>query len=895
MTEEQNARDTNDVQLSVGDESAALAPELYEKPAPNRLKSVLFNTSVVVTTALNLAGAVLGYSIFSSGEILSDFYNKLAAAELSTYVWVAAGIALACGVLTVLSYVLSLDYRRDRRPVKRLHLLLSSLLLFGAGIGLGTLEVEADTVWAFLAAAVLAFALAGLLHLVERAIGSAFGSSAEKLLRANAPVAARATARAALRLKPSDRHIEQVYGLAMTKSGRALEALPYLVASSSEIATQPASIVGALADIYEANGRGSLAVAALERLYREQPSPSVFKRLMNGWLAVGRRDEVLRELQALPPDQRQAWHETLRELVFERGDLDSKRSFCREIELSEGPPYQKAQRCYFQLLEVHPDDQAALRSLVDLARRRGDSEQAAQFLERLLETDDSGSANDRRDLIAYYWSKGDRANTLRHLNRIHLSGEATLEEKLRILDEHFAEGDYASVEELVRGDEALSGNARALTTLAHALWQGNRLDESLETIKQVRQHDPDADLQKNVDALEKSVRARKLAIGLEELSQRVRENPEDLDLRFEYYDKLVPGGKADRVVLELEELLTKKPEHRPRVEREIRWLLTRHGRNFRLLDYLGDLYLRDGDVDRAFELYEERAQGELHSEALLHESSLKILQRDPAHKPALLAEVRHFFNQGDSAEALAYIDRYYDAGGEANAGLQQLEYNAAVAAGHLERALSVGKSLLEQNPEDAVLLSRLAEMATELRQFDEAAAFMKRAQELDPENHLYRRQIRASEEKRKRYRIEEIRSLIERGEDSDDLHEELGDLYYDFGQLNEAMAEYQRSSQGSPERRVARAKLGFVLSRKGMHLEAEETLLEVDMRPDIPAEELKKLKALFYSAAELMEEDGEDERALALFRRVFRVDAAFKDVVGHVERLQHSDKKKKRN
>jgi tetratricopeptide (TPR) repeat protein len=149
------------------------------------------------------------------------------------------------------------------------------------------------------------------------------------------------------------------------------------------------------------------------------------------------------------------------------------------------------------------------------------------------------------------------------------------------------------------------------------------------------------------------------------------------------------------------------------------------------------------------------------------------------------------------------------------------------------------------------------------------------------------------DEKRKRARIAEIQALFAKGASTPELHEELGDLFHDFGQLNEAIAEYQRSALNDRERRIARAKLGYVLARKGMYLEADEALQEADLRSDLSAEAQSSLKALFYSSAQMMEEDGQDERALDLYRRIFRVDAAYRDVVSHIERLQRSDKKRR--
>lgn len=660
---------------------------------------------------------------------------------------------------------------------------------------------------------------------------------------------------------------------------------------AQDLGSRPTHIVAALADVYEQAGMHDRAAEAVEILQRNNPSPQNFNRMIQHWLALGRNQDVLHALQALPPDQRSHWYDTIRQLTFELDDLETQRSFCREIESSEGPPYVRAHACYTQLLTAHPQDLASLLALVEIARRRGDADHAAQLLEQITELQPDETWEERRNLVSYYWAKGDRGSVLRHLNRLLLAGKATAEEKLRILEEHYAEGDYARVEELVNGDPDLSQNARALTALAYSLFEGGRLSEATQQISRARKVSPDGAIAADLDALDKSIKSKLRSQELQELAERVRQKPEDLDARFEYYDRLVQsGGGADRIVVELEDLMRRNPDVRPRVEKELRQFVNRYGRNVRLLDYLGDLYLRDQDYDRAFDLYHEKAQGEINAESLLHDAAQKILREQPNHQPALLSEVNYAFNTATPQEALAALDRYYAAGGTANAGLRIRELDAAISIEDIDRAEQAGAAVLHDHPKDPELLTRMADVSGRRGDYDLALQRLRTAAEVDPENVQYRRLIRNMDEQRKRARIATIQSMFAQGQSSADLREELGDLYHDFGQLNEAIAEYQRSAQGAPDRRIARAKLGYVLARKGMYVEADEALRDADLKPDLPEDEKNSLKALLYSSAQMMLDDGQDERALELFRRVFRVDAAYRDVVAQIERLQHSGK-----
>ncbi|MGI8907619.1 MAG: tetratricopeptide repeat protein [Candidatus Sumerlaeaceae bacterium] len=865
------------------------------KPEPSRKRMALFNVLLVVSIAVNLLCAVASYTIASRGAIFGEYYTDIASANLSVFVWIVAGIVLAGLGTTLLAYFMSLDFRRRQRPKKRIHLLWTAFAVHLAGWALGALGVAPDGVFAFLGAAVVVVLVPFIIPLLERAIGAASIRSADSLLRAHAHAAARGAAHTGLLFKPADPHAEEIYGLALARTGKAEASLAYLLggAGTTDISSRSPHIVRALADVYEQAGQTERAIEALEILQRTEPSYETFKRLANNWLAAGRKQQAMQEIQALPPAQRREWYDILRELVFELGVADDQRSFCREVEAGEGPPYTKAAACYTQLLERHPGDLPTLLALVEISRRRGDIDHAAQLVEQITNLDPENTWDERRNLVAYYWKKGDRASVLRHLNRLLLGGQATLEEKLRVLEEHYAEGDYARVEELVKGDPDLSQDAKALTTLAYCLHEGGRMAEASEQIARARAVSPEGGVASDLDALDKTIRTKLRAQELQQLAELARKDPSNLDARFAYYDRLVPSGGADRVVVELEDLLRREPDLRQDVEREIRQLLNRHGRNFRLLDYLGDLYLRDAAYDRAFDLYHEKVQGELNADALLHDAAVKILAQEPRHKPSLLAEVNYSFQNGTAQDALAMLDRYYATGGEANAGLRIMELDAALSMEDMERAERAGAAVLHDHPNDPELLSRMAEIASRRGKFDLALQRLQAAAQAEPDNVQYRRLIRDMEEKRKRARIAEIQALIAKGENTPELREELGDLFHDFGQLNEAIAEYQRSGLNNPDRRIARAKLGYVLARKGMYLEADEALRDADLRSDLPEDQQNSLKALFYSSGQMMEDDGQDERALDLYRKIFRVDAAYKDVVSHIERLQRTDKKKR--
>jgi tetratricopeptide (TPR) repeat protein len=430
--------------------------------------------------------------------------------------------------------------------------------------------------------------------------------------------------------------------------------------------------------------------------------------------------------------------------------------------------------------------------------------------------------------------------------------------------------------------------------LAATLYETDRFREALKEVERARELDGETpELRSRISGVEHRIRTQVVEQELRELGERVKVEPDNFELRFQYYDRLVASGSADRVVVDLEDILTRTPDMRDRVVQEIGGFLERHGRNFRLLSYLSDIHLREQDWDRVFELHEEMARESLHGTRTVHDGATKILQNKPDHCPSLLALARHAGEAGHDSNAADFLDRYYAAGGEKTRDVLALEFDVCCRGTDRQRAAQVGANLVELCPGDTDLLMKLGWLAAADGRFPDAIGYLNRVLVLEPENSQARVLTRDYEQKQKRARIDELRSCLKNIPEEDArIQMELGDLHHDFGQMNEAIVAYQKAALGNRTRNIAQAKLGYVLASKGMHSDAEETLSEVELRVDQPPEEQTKLKALLYRSAELMEEEKEMSRALHVYKRIFRVDAGYRDVVSKIERLQRLEKKK---
>ncbi len=884
MTETVDTADTRLTAIEPG-------PSLH-LPTHSKSKAAAFTMLVLLGMLVNVACGVLNYAIYTRGAILNELYDFLVSQNIETVVWVAAGISLLGAIFTLAAYLLSFDYRRPGRPVVRVWVLLASFAIFLAGLLLGVAKVDPDNVAVVLGALVGCLIFPAPVLMIEKAIGRGALRSAQKFLSSHSSSSARASARTALTMRPGVTEALIAYGLAAATAGRHQQALPYLLFAEAQQSPIEPGTAAALADAWEAAGNREKTIEYLDKLPAEAATPDLVDRKVGLWLKAGLDDRALEAMRAMSVERRHPWRKDYLRMLVHGRDQDTLHDLCMEIRSDDEPPFEKTVQCLKETLALFPSDTEALMALINLQKELKERDTVAALQEELL-TLNVERLDVRRELVEYYWERGRRVDLVRHLNRVLMSGEASTEEKLRLLEETYTEGDYMRVEQLVSGESDLTLNARALSILANALFQGGRFEESLERVTQARRLGGDDRLMQNLDALAARINKTMLTTELTDLKERTASSPADLDLKFDYLDRLVASRAADRVVVQLDDLLKTQPDLHDRVEKEIRVMLSRHGKNRRLMEYLGDLYMRRRDYDKAFDVYERRAQGEMDSAEILHDAAQRILEAKPDHAPSLLSEMRYFHGAGDSAAALASFDNWQEAGAPADADVRLLEMQAAEKAGDIARALRAGEAILAQEPDNPEMLSHVARLAVEHNDFPVAIAHLQRAMELEPESFVWRRQLREAVETSKKRRMEEIKAELTTTPGNRDLIEELGDLYHDFDQLNDAITSYQKAGMNDPERRVPKAKQGYVLARKGLFTDADEILQDADLRASLPEEEQEKLKNLFFITAQLMEQEDEQPRALDLYRRIFRVDAGYRDVVEHIERLQVTNKKKK--
>lgn len=873
------------------------------KPALRRSRATAFAATWALAMAGNLAAAYLNFVIWSkgSGPGGDTLYRTLTADTGLNLSLALGGIALAAALVPV-AHFLSYDRARARRPAFMLYGLWLSLAISGAAGALGAMRVL-TLLDPPVAVAVVAALVAPLVPLwIESALGRAKIGAAHAMLKSGRHGAALGFARIGLNLRPGDVAGERTFGLALQGRGHAAEALPYLHGSYDRGDRDP-GLLAALADAEETAGDTARAAALVEELHAARPDRLLFERQIRLWLASDQGDRALAALGALPDTERHGtWADTLADLMLERRDFAGLLALDSGME-PDGAPFARSRGLLERMLAAGCADEKVIVRMADLAGRAGEPAAALDALVRLETAKGAPDAELSRRIAALHDNLGQPADAFRRRAALVEAGEGTAAEKLTVLEEMFARARYADVTRLAEGDPILRTHRRAGALHALSLEETGRPEDALAAAVEVRAAGTDPELAPRLTAMEQGIRQRRDSDQLARLAARVEAAPDDLELRLDYLDKLVAARMVDRVVVDLDSLLTRDPTKRALVIETLDGMVSRHGPNFRLATYLADLRLRDGDWDGAFEIAERLAADSLHPDTVLHDWAGKVLRGQPSHAAALLSEARYHAKRREAVLSLEWLDRYRAAGGPENGATMRLEFDQAAAVPDRDRADRAADALLALDPDDAAVLSQHAETALAAGDYDAAVERLRRLLAADPDRPSLRTLIRQTEEKAKRARIDAIRSLLAPRIDSGmapaaadrDLMEELGDLLHDLGNMNEAIVEYQRAARGDENRDIARAKLGYVLVRKDMSDEADDAFAEARLLDGTGAGDglggaaagarLEQIKGLFFAAAEILEKNGHEARSLKLLKRVFAVDAGFRDVVPRIERL----------
>jgi tetratricopeptide (TPR) repeat protein len=214
---------------------------------------------------------------------------------------------------------------------------------------------------------------------------------------------------------------------------------------------------------------------------------------------------------------------------------------------------------------------------------------------------------------------------------------------------------------------------------------------------------------------------------------------------------------------------------------------------------------------------------------------------------------------------------------------------------------------LVKEPGNMKLVRNVAELYAQKKQFDKALEYFERIRssesggdaslekaiadtairkydhllsQLDPSNPDHAAQTEQLKNEKALFQLEETRKRAERYPTDLQIKFDLGQLYFQAGKFNEAMAEFQKA-QNNPQRRLqAMAYLGQCFAAKGMNDMAARRIQEaLKEKPNFDDEK----KELIYLLGVLLEKMGKKEEAIEQFKQIYEQDIGYKDVAAKVD------------
>ncbi len=249
--------------------------------------------------------------------------------------------------------------------------------------------------------------------------------------------------------------------------------------------------------------------------------------------------------------------------------------------------------------------------------------------------------------------------------------------------------------------------------------------------------------------------------------------------------------------------------------------------------------IKDKDEAVALEQQSRVVRAEDMLDNLINENLAK-LKAEPGH-PVIRRELGKLYAQkGEFATSLKYLEELFATEGGSDPSLER--EIADVKIKRLESALATKRKQLETNPANAAAIQN--EIAGLEREFDEL-------------------------------KLKEASRMVERYPNDLMYRFDYAYLLMKAGHVNEAVEQFQKSV-GQPQKRIASLNyLGQCFQQIGLHdLAVEQYSKAIEETPQM--DNLKK--DLIYNLGVAYESMGEQEKAVAEFKKIAAVDFGFRDV-----------------
>ncbi len=635
---------------------------------------------------------------------------------------------------------------------------------------------------------------------------------------------------------------------------------------------------------YREEGDWNRAADCLEKLIKEKTADrAMLERLAEACENAGRLDRALQAREAALNPNAINENEAVAQLAIRLGLWERALPCARRVRDAERRPFPRAVNLYEAIARSSDAPVEALEDLADLRARLGSEIKAAELWERILKIDPE--RREARLKLADFWRRTGALESEEAQLRALLQGSPDADTMGRLaenLDEQKRPADAKKL--LVKAIRQFPGVFRFPYTLSQLCFAQGDLEGAISGLKYAEAAAADQDYVR-LNALKRKIESERSRLALETLRARVEENPDDVAARFALFEHLISIGESASARLELDKQLQRNPESRAEVMARLDELIEATDQNYLLMDYKADLLFKDKALDEALALFERMAAKSLHGARALRAGCERILRADPMHEGALerLAELARA--NGEHALTVELHERLNEKRGECRLESARALFDAHRALNQPKRAEAYGRQLLDAAPGDAELRLQVAELLEAAEQYQAALDLLDAAPEEIGRHPSIESARRRLDRRRKNQIIGTLIGALAKKPDDCRAHYELALLYDETFQLDLAITHFQRASRSDDFKNRATARLGYCLAKREMYDLAEETLKSVQLKLDGSNDaELEELKELIYSSAILFEKNEMGKRALEFYKMIFRVDAAYKDVVDRIGR-----------
>lgn len=692
----------------------------------------------------------------------------------------------------------------------------------------------------------------------------------------------------ALAFRPEDRETRRRCGMICVDLDDCDKALRMLGMLGPVAGSEDEEVLRAMEHCHRTLGATREALQALLRLQQLKPDQTRHdKRILEDYLKLDMKREALELLESGRMRLTLELLQTAERLNLALGHHAQAMAQIRLIEREEGPPHNLSIRLYREMLAKHPEHievRISLGMLLVDADNEERRREGAAMLEDVLANEPNRLHLARR-LIHYYTEANQPKAAQKHLRLLVDAGDHDPEYHLayaQTLHEEERHAEAAEVLQIIvkRWPEDWRGHLR----LARAHLNLDQLEEGEEALARAIAGAPQ-EAASLIEPIRTGLEQRRRELLVMTMRSEIANNGFDVEKRLELIDHQIGMEWIDEALAECDRLLDECPQVLTAVIGRLEEGLRRAPRSFSLRDYLSDIYFQIGRYDDALRLYREMAEQSLHPAQIMTEGCKMIIERAPDHMDARreLALTRR--GEEDWSGVIEALDPPVQTDAAIPAEDKALWVEAAWRLGRLDGAVRVGMTLVDDLIEEVGFILMMLDILMTAKEFDKALEVFRKAKAANPQDPKLARLENKVVTSRARHRLAILAHKSQsEGELLPEEHYEKAELHRTLGQNDESIVHYQRAAYDLRLMPLATAKLAETLCDRGMFELADETLAPVELTREL-ADEHPELKTMMYRVGRQLERMRYFDKAAKYYKRVFRVDAAYEDVVERIDRL----------